>query len=113
MKNINDRLENEELSAVQFVQDYVQLHFQDKGFTFYIWPTIQFDGCLYEFGNIDYRNKICEIIGEKIEKISIVETEQLIIHFNNAKIIENINPKNPKIISDICIFQDGEDFWIW
>ena len=113
MEKINIKLKNEELSAVQFVQDYLQLHFQDKGFTFYIWPTIVIENKTYKFGDIEYRNKLCDIIGEKVKCISIIENISLTIDFENTKIIENLDPSNSDIVSDICVFQDKTDFWVW
>lgn len=113
MENINVKLKNEELTAVQFVHDYLQLHFQDKGFSFYIWPTIVIGNKTYKFGDTEYRNKLCDTIGQKVRGISIIETISLTIDFGNIKIIENLNPNDSNIISDICIFQDKTDFWIW
>ena len=35
-----DALVGWQLSSVEFVQDYLQLHFDDKTITFYIWPAV-------------------------------------------------------------------------
>lgn len=109
---LNERIKGEELSAVQFVQDYLQLHFQNKGFTFYIWPSIQIKEKNFDFGDRDYRNKLCEIIGEKVNKV-LIENNILIIDLLCSKIKCNLDSNNIDIISDICIFQDGTDWWIW
>ena len=113
MEDINIRLKNEELSAVQFILDYVQVHFHDKGFTFYIWPTVEFENKSFKFGDIEYRNKLCEIIGKKVINVFIIEKKSLIIDFGNIKITEDLNPYNPDIISEICLFQDKTDYWVW
>lgn len=113
MKDIKKILKNEVLSGVLFIQDYLQLHFHEMGFTFYIWPIIESNKKTYFFGDTEYRNKLCELIGEKVNEIIIIENRTLVVNFENSKIIENIDPTNSEIIADICIFQNGADLWIW
>lgn len=115
MKNrdISNKLKNEALIAVQFVKDYLQIHFHEMGFSFYIWPTIKVKNEIYIFGDIEYRNKLCEIIDKKVKDVIIVENISLTIDFGDIKIIENLDSNNPDIISDICIFNDKTDFWVW
>ncbi|TGD57854.1 hypothetical protein [Flavobacterium humi] len=113
MKDINNKLNNEDLIAVQFVKDYLQLHFFEMGFTFYIWPVVEIKNKIYKFGDVEYRNKLCDFIGKKVKEVSIIENESITIDFGDSKILENINPNNPEIISEICIFHDDKDWWVW
>jgi len=56
-----DRLIGEQLSAVQFIQDYLQLHFDGQGLTCYIWPEIYFHNHCFKFGDI-MRQKLFESV---------------------------------------------------
>lgn len=110
--SLKDRLVGEELNAIQFVMDYLQVHFNSKGFTFYIWPSLSINSDIYEFGHIDYRNKLCELIGKIVSDVYIIENDLLVIEFETKEKIQlNINPNNPDIINEIAIFWDEGGGW--
>ena len=99
----------EQLSAVQFVQDYLELHFDGHGLTCYIWPEVYYSNQKFKFGEIDYRNKLCEIINKSVKDVIIVEKELLTIEFeDNSRITLSLDVKNPKIIAEIAIFTDED-----
>jgi hypothetical protein len=102
----------EQLSAVQFVQDYLQLHFEDKGLTCYIWPKIIINGDVFTFGSIEYRNKLCEFIGSLVTDVLLIEKEMMQISFGEDYVLEiNLDPKNPEIVGEIAIFNDEKGNW--
>jgi hypothetical protein len=109
---LEDRIKGEELTAIQFVMDYIQIFFNHKGFSCYIWPSLNVNNQLFEFGNIDYRNKLCGFIGKTVNEVYLIPEDLLIIEFEKGDRIEiNINPNNPEIISEIAIFWDDDGNW--
>lgn len=110
MEYLNSRLKGEQLSSVEFVMDYLQLHFNGRYFIAYIWPDIYDGDEPYSYSHIDYRNKLCEFIGKTVKGIYIEDKKELNIFFKktNAYIHLNLDPNNPDIIAEIGIFQDGE-----
>lgn len=112
-ETIKKRLNGEELNAIQFVMDYLQIFFNDKWLNCYIWPSVYIKNDIYKFGDIDYRNKLCELIGKKVKDVYIIDNVLLIIEFKTGERIQlNINPNNPDIISEIAIFWDEDGSWM-
>lgn len=66
---LKDKLINEQLSSVEFVQDYLQLHFDGRTITSYIWPIINIKNESLIFGDVLYRNALCDFIGNKVKDI--------------------------------------------
>ncbi len=109
MKNysIINNLIGEQLSSVEFVQDYLQLHFDGKDLTLYIWPTVQVKNELYDIYHIEFRNWLCSLISLIVVDVFLVEKTELIILFpDNQAIKVNLSQNNPDIISEIGIFND-------
>ena len=104
-----DCLIGEQLSAVQFIQDYLQLHFDGHGLTCYIWPEVYLKNQKFKFGNIEYRNKLCELIAKIVKTVTIIENDLLTIEFaDNSRINLSLDSRNPEIIAEIAIFNDIE-----
>jgi hypothetical protein len=100
-----DCLIGEQLSAVQFVQDYLQLHFDAYGLTCYVWPDIIINRYTFKFGDNLYRDKLCSLISNVVKWTLIEENEVLTIEFEgDSKIDLSLDPANPKIIGEIAIF---------
>jgi len=111
-KTIKEKLKGEELNAVQFIMDYLQIFFNDKWFNCYIWPSIDANNDVYKFGDIDYRNKLCELIGKRVNDVYIIDNDLLVIEFETRERIQlNINPNNPEIVSEIAVFWDENGSW--
>ncbi|MDU1893143.1 MAG: hypothetical protein E6767_20895 [Dysgonomonas sp.] len=111
MEYLNSKLKGEQLSSVEFVQDYLQLHFDGKYLIAYIWPDICNSDNRYTYGQIDYRNKLCEFIGKIIKGVYIEDGKELNIFFKNENgyIHLNLDPDNPDIVGDIAMFHDSLD----
>ena len=106
---ISEKLKGEELNAIQFIMDYLQVHFNSIGFTFFIWPKIYINNKTYEFGNIEYRNKLCEFIGKTVIDVSILEGEVMEVKFSEGERLQlNLDPNNPEIVGEIAIFWDED-----
>ncbi|MDE3106198.1 MAG: hypothetical protein KGK08_13595 [Acidobacteriota bacterium] len=77
-------LEGLPLTAVAFVQDYLQLQFDGPVLTLYAWPEAFRDEGSYAYGEPEYRNVLCELIGNDVEAATLVEDEALEIRFVNG-----------------------------
>jgi hypothetical protein len=80
-------LEGEELTAVEFVLDYVQLRFNGPLLTLYGWPHVLLADFSLGFGEPEYRNGLCAQIGETVAKASLEEDEALTIEFESGTVI--------------------------
>src|ERR1700686_1222650 len=54
-----EKIVGEQLSSVEFVQDYVQLHFDGPTITAFVWPTLNLGGNIMCFGDAGYRDALC------------------------------------------------------
>lgn len=76
----------EELVAVEFVQDYLQLRFAAPLFTLYAWPHVLFPDFSVACGEPEYRNALCAQLGEKVVMASLEEGDALTIEFENGTV---------------------------
>lgn len=77
----------EELVAVEFVEDYLQLRFAEPLFTLYAWPHVLFPDFSIAYGEPEYRNALCAQIGEKVATASLEEGDALTIEFENGTVL--------------------------
>jgi hypothetical protein len=77
----------EELVAVEFVQDHLQLRFDTPLLTLYAWPHILLSEYSIAFGEPEYRNALCALIGEKVEEATLEEGDSLTLKFENDTVI--------------------------
>ena len=76
----------EELVAVEFVQDFLQLRFAAPLLTLYAWPHVLLPDFSIAYGEPEYRNALCAQIGEKVENASLEEGDALTIEFENGTV---------------------------
>jgi hypothetical protein len=68
-----------QLSSVEFVQDYLQLHFDGPTLTLFVWPIVVLAERRVHFGEVGYRDALCSRIAHDISKVDIdMENERLI-----------------------------------
>ena len=85
-------LEGEELSAVEFVADYLRLRFGEAGatgpmLTLYAWPSVLLADFSVSFGEPEYRNALCAQIGEIVAKASLIELDALTVEFESGTVL--------------------------
>ena len=80
-----------EVSSVEFVCDYVRIHFDDA--------IIAFINPVYVTGNIEareggpgFRDAICSIIGKKADDVCIVEDMSMDIKFGETTVSVSLKP---------------------
>src|ERR1700722_19311986 len=79
-------IEGEELKAVEFVEDFLQLRFAAPLFTLYNWPHVLLPDFSVAYGEPEYRNALCAQIGEKVAQASLEEGDALTIEFENGTV---------------------------
>ena len=77
-------IEGEELKAVSFVEDYLQLGFGGPILTLYNWPFVMLTDFSVAFGEPEYRNALCAQIGEQVAAASLEEDSALTIELANG-----------------------------
>lgn len=103
-----------QLSAVVFVQDYVQLQFDGPGLTAITWPAVVVGNTKYEYGRPGYRDALCERIATIVSSTSVKEGEEIRIDFNDDSVLLiSLKPENYSG-AEAAIFHNGtEDTWVW
>lgn len=81
-------LHNEQLTAVEFVEVFLQLRFTDALLTLYVWPDVaDADGISVAFGEPGYRDALCSVIGESVTIAELNEGRSLTIEFENGTVL--------------------------
>jgi hypothetical protein len=80
-------IEGQELTAVEFVSDYLRLRFDGPMLTLYAWPHILLADFSIAFGEPEYRNALCAQIGEMVAKAALEELESLTVEFESGTVI--------------------------
>jgi hypothetical protein len=111
--NALDVLAGQELNAVVFIKDYVQLQFDDSGLTAVTNPAVTTGVNVYGFGSSGYRDALCERIGRTVTKAHLAEEEEIRIDFDDGTAIcISLKPEH-YIGPEAAIFHHGEDTWVW
>ena len=80
-------IEGQELTAVEFVTDYLRLRFDGPMLTLYAWPHVLLADFSIAFGEPEYRNALCAQIGEMVAKASLEEMDALTVEFESGTVI--------------------------
>lgn len=80
-------IEGEELEAVEFVQDYLQLRFEGPLLTFYEWPSVLLEEFSLSFGEPGYRDALCALIGEEVEQALLEEGSSITLKLANGAVV--------------------------
>ena len=77
----------EPLSAVAFVQDYIEFHFDGKIVRALAHPLLQKGRMLDEFPNSGSRDAFCGLISSEVKSVTIEERESIKIEFLTGEVI--------------------------
>jgi hypothetical protein len=109
-------IEGEELKAVSFVDDYLQLGFGTPLLTLYNWPYVMLTDFSVAFGEPEYRNALCAQIGETVETASMEDGVALTIELNNGVVLglslreEELDGPESGTYSETGLAADAEEF---
>ena len=80
-------VEGQELTAVEFIGDYLRLRFDGPSLTFYAWPHVLLEDFSIAFGQPEYRNALCAQIGETVGTARLEELDSLTLEFESGTVI--------------------------
>ena len=106
----------EELKAVEFVEDFLQLRFDEPLLTFFAWPHVLFPEFSIAYGEPEYRNALCAQIGDKVVQASLEEADALTLEFENGTVFglslreEDIDSPVSGSFSETGDAEDGQEF---
>jgi hypothetical protein len=85
----------EQLSSVEFVQDYVQLHFDGPILTTFVWPVVSTHGKTTRVGEPGYKDALCARIGRNVHTADVIEGAEVLVEFEDgARISISLRPEN-------------------
>jgi hypothetical protein len=109
-----DQLKGNSLSAVTFVQDYLQLQFDGPFLNVFVWPRIIVSAESVSFGAPGYRDQLCSQIGKTVGGVTVEADASLRLYFTDGSIIDvSLLPESRKGPESV-VFQDGDGgFAVW
>jgi hypothetical protein len=103
-----------QLSAVVFVQDYVQLQFDGSGLTAVTLPTVEVGEKQLAWGMPGYRDLLCERIGKLVTAASVTEGQQIRIEFDDGSRIAISLKDEDYQTAEAAVFHNGPSkTWVW
>lgn len=106
----------QELIAVEFVQDYLQLRFDGPLFTLHAWPHVLLSDFSVAYGEPEYRNALCAQIGQTVSEAALEEGERLTIEFESGTVLavslreEDLDGPESGSYSETGSAHDAEEF---
>jgi hypothetical protein len=88
-----------QLSAVVFVQDYVQLHFDGCGLTAVTQPRVHVVNQCFEWGKQGYRDALCDRIGKLVRQAFTIPEQEIKIEFEDGSSISiSLRPEDYRTV---------------
>ena len=109
-------LVGEELKAVSFVEDFLELRFEAPLFTLYDWPHVLLPDFSVAYGEPEYRNALCSLIGQEVTEASLEEGAALTIEFADGVVLglslreEDVDGPESGSYSETGLAEDGQEF---
>ena len=113
MENLFKSIIGEQLSSVEFVQDYLQLHFDGNTLTLYSWPQVNLGSLTYKHGDIMYRNALCEIISHEVDRVVLLENTRVTFYFDDEYSItlNLVRNQSNSSLPEFLYFVDVNEGW--
>ena len=80
-QGVLSRVVGEQLSSVEFVQDYVQLRFDGPTLTCFTRPEVELRERTFRWGEPGYRDELCARIASKVVEVSVLSGDAIRIRF--------------------------------
>jgi hypothetical protein len=99
-----------DLTSVEFVLDYIQLHFEKPCLTALNLPSVRGSGWEVKFGEHGYRDRLCEQIGARVEAVDANEVEAILRFADGNAIVISLRDEDyrgPEAIN----FTNGDGTW--
>jgi hypothetical protein len=102
------KLVGEELSAITFVRDYLQLHFDGPTINAYTLPIVTFRDSRWANGDTGYKDAICARIGVAVIGASTVPEDRLQLDFaDGASVAISLRPEH-RVIAEAAMYTDPQ-----
>ena len=98
------------LSSVEFVQDYLQLHFDGSTLTTYTLPTLKLEDVSLNRGQVGFRDALCGQIDNVVEAVSI--NDHISLSFATGAIVKVSLRDEDYRGSEAIQFSVGDELWI-
>jgi hypothetical protein len=102
----------EQLSAVTFVQDYVQLHFDGPCLTAFAPLVVRLGETTWHWGEPGFRDALCDRIAQKVTVAQVVSGAGVSIGFEDGSII-HISLQNADEVCGEAVKFDASDTAWW
>jgi hypothetical protein len=79
-----ERLVGRSVSAICFVQNYLQVTFEELILTCYTTPIVCISGDEANIHTPGYRDKLCELIGKSVQSVTERPRDELSIYFDGG-----------------------------
>ena len=101
----------EQLSAVTFVQDYVQLHFDGPCLTVFSHPVVMLGGKAFHWGKPGFRDALCNNIAKRVTEARVAYGDSIAIRFADGSTIK-ISLKDEDYLGEEAVnFDTGGNAW--
>ena len=105
MEDVLATLVGRQLGSVEFVQDYVQFHFDGPTLTVFEYPAVEDDRNRYTEGLTGYRDALCGLIARKVRATATCDGEELRLEFEGgAHIVVPLHREDDN--PEVAMFQD-------
>jgi hypothetical protein len=103
-----------QLSAVVFVQDYVQFQFDGPVLTAITSPRVSLAGDEWSVRLAGYRDALCRLIGRKVQATSLAEGRELRIDLDDRGTLSvSLKPEDACGPESATFATSPEDLWVW
>jgi len=100
---------NEPLSGVSFVQDYVEFQFDGRVIRVFTDPILRQSQETYDPSMAEWRNALCSLIGKRVTKCTVVESEKIELEFSDGSILHIPLSVSPESGPEAIHFVPGTD----
>lgn len=97
-----------ELSAVTFVRDYIQLHFDGPTINGYTLPTVTVGGSVFSHADPAYRDALCARIGTTVRVAYADPGQRLQIEFSDGSSLSiSLRPED-RVVEEAAVYFDAQ-----
>ena len=102
---------DEQLSAVTFVQDYVQLHFDGPRLTVFSHPVVILGDKTFSWGKPGFRDALCNNIAQIVTEARVAYGDSISIKFADGSTIKISLQDKDYLGGEAVSFDTGGDEW--
>lgn len=100
-----------QLSAVTFVQDYVQLHFDGPRLTVFSHAVVVLGDKTFHWGKRGFRDALCNNIAKQVTDARVAYSDSICIKFADGSMIKISLKDEDYLCAEAVNFDTGGDTW--